>query len=159
MRTVKKHSCTCGQSNPELFYKTQKNRCKRCIVEKQRVDRNRDPEWEKANYRKHIIKIRVRCARQRAEKLGIDFTITEDDIRQKLLEQNNKCYYSGMEFDNTNFKTSISLDRVDNTKGYTPTNVVITTSYVNLMKLDASVEDFISVVKSIYENKVGQRLG
>ena len=81
-----------------------------------------------------------RRAKNRAADRGREFTIKVEDIKLPEvcpvfgfpLKQNSGR--SGAYFD------SYSLDRIDNTKGYTPDNIQVTSQLANAMKADATPE-------------------
>lgn len=63
------------------------------------------------------------------------------------------CHYTGTDLVlEKNKRNTISLDRIDCSKGYTITNVVFCCSFVNLMKHKSSYEDFLSACKAIAEH-------
>lgn len=84
-----------------------------------------------------------------AKKRNILFDLTFDQIKSIPLI----CHYTGevltME---GNHRNTISLDRLDSSKGYTITNVVFCCSFVNIMKHKMSYEDFLSACKVIAEH-------
>lgn len=54
------------------------------------------------------------------------FTLTLNDLFDKLLEQKGKCYYSGVNLSFVpNSDWMVSLERLDSTKGYTKKNTVL----------------------------------
>lgn len=48
----------------------------------------------------------------------------------------------------------MSIDRIDNSKGYIKGNVVWVSSIVNSMKNDLTEDEFVYVINLIYENIV-----
>ncbi|CAH1066773.1 Uncharacterised protein [Acinetobacter phage MD-2021a] len=68
----------------------------------------------------------VQCAKR-----GIEFSLSFADMKRLLSRK--KCYYSGIEM-TMEGKHSLSLDRIDDKKGYEPSNVVACSSYVNGLK-------------------------
>lgn len=101
------------------------------------------------NYRlRHPERTLVRQAKARAEKKGIEFSITEQDIQIPELCPvfGFKLYWhlkagAGGKFD------SISLDRIDNNKGYIPGNVQVISSLANRMKTAATPEQLVLFAK------------
>ncbi len=60
------------------------------------------------------------------------------------------CFYTGIELTTLKRKpNTISLDRLDSSKGYTKKNVVFCTATVNKMKWSLSAKDFIEICKQI----------
>lgn len=78
-----------------------------------------------------------------------EYNLTEDYVKELLLKQNYKDYYTGIKPDSY---LEYSLDRVDSSKGYTQGNIVITTSIINIMKNDLSTEEFKNQIKLLYNN-------
>ena len=68
----------------------------------------------------------IQCAQR-----GIEFSLTFADMKRLLSRK--KCYYSGITL-TMEGKHSLSLNRIDDKKGYEPSNVVACSSYVNGLK-------------------------
>lgn len=67
-----------------------------------------------------------------------------------LKEQDYKCYYTNRPLNiNLGFPESISLDRIDSSKGYIKGNVCFCQKKVNTMKNNASVEELIEFCKDV----------
>lgn len=62
---------------------------------------------------------------------GIEFALTFADMKRLLSRK--KCYYSGITL-TMEGKHSHSIDRIDDTKGYTSDNTVACSSYINGLK-------------------------
>jgi hypothetical protein len=82
------------------------------------------------------------CARV----INIPFLITIDDV----LNLPFKCYYSGIDLTwEPNELNTVSLDRIDNTKGYIKDNIVLTTWNINCAKNDLTKEEFLNMCKNV----------
>lgn len=68
----------------------------------------------------------IQCAQR-----GIEFSLTFADMKRLLSRK--KCYYSGITL-TMEGKHSLSLDRIDDKKGYEPSNVVACSVYINNLK-------------------------
>ena len=79
----------------------------------------------------------------------MEYSITEDYIKELLLKQEYKDYYTGLVPENYE---DYSLDRIDSNLGYIEGNVVITTTRVNVMKNDMSIEEFKKMISDLYNN-------
>ena len=80
-----------------------------------------------------------------ANSRGIPCSITLRKV--KVLLNTNKCYYTGVIFDDTvNIR---SIDRVDNTKGYTDKNTVVSSVNFNRKKANLTVEEIICLYKKV----------
>lgn len=77
-----------------------------------------------------------------ASKRNIPFSLTADDIKE--LVDNAVCFYSGekLNFRNDNNPLRFSIERVDNSKGYTKENSVACSVRYNLLKNDYTLEEF-----------------
>lgn len=89
-------------------------------------------------------------AQQRAKRKGLELTIKPSDITIPeycpVLGFKLKSYVGkvGGEWN------SPSLDRIDNTVGYTPENIIVISQLANRMKLDASPELLLKFADWIY---------
>lgn len=84
-------------------------------------------------------KIMLDNSKQRAKRSGILFDLTMDDI-----EIPERCPALDIELftcDKKNWVNSPSIDRIDNTKGYTKDNIVIVSRRANILKKDATLEE------------------
>lgn len=93
---------------------------------------------------------------RRATIANLEFNITPIYLENLFIKQDKKCALSGVliEF-KPNYlrnKQSVSLDRIDNTKGYVIDNVQWVHKDVNFMKGVMKQEDFINMCKLISEN-------
>jgi len=94
----------------------------------------------------HIV-IRTRS---RAKRLGIEFTITDKDF-----EIPTHCPILGIELCTTNHKlqdNSISIDRIDPTRGYVPGNVAIISNRANTIKNSGTADEHRKVADFIDKN-------
>lgn len=82
-----------------------------------------------------------------AEERNLDFDITAEDIYNLWLKQDKRCALSGVDiFFCTNQDKSLqtaSVDRIDNTRGYTKDNIQIVHKRINKIKLTLDNEEFI----------------
>ena len=168
MSVIKNYLCECGETNPDNFYKKEKNKCKKCRSVKNLITYHNKTEEEKKTYiykqkewiSNNVIKVRVLAAKHRAIRKKIDFEIDEKFINELLISQDYKCKYSGLKLDietigsdenNVNPNT-LSIDRIDSKLGYIKINIVLVAAIVNSMKNDLSEDDFIKVVNLICKN-------
>ena len=85
-----------------------------------------------------------------------EIELTPDDLIQKFSDQDGKCYWSGISLDESynyisKHPLAISVDRLDNTIGYTFDNVALTLRVFNNGKKDYT-GNFESVIKTIKES-------
>ena len=92
---------------------------------------------------------------RQAERRGIPFEITREQVWNIFEKQKRRCALSGVEL---RFSTNIrdqrgtqtaSLDRIDNTRGYISGNVQWVHKYVNIMKNVMTQEDFLTWCRRI----------
>lgn len=77
----------------------------------------------------------------------LDVTIDEQYLMELYKKQDGRCYWSNYPLDPKDvFKKhcpkAISLDRLDDSKGYIPGNVVLTTRGENLGRKDCPVDEY-----------------
>ena len=75
---------------------------------------------------------------------GYEWTITPEDVNAIYLEQDKKCAFSGLEigWSEANWDHTASIDRIDNSIGYTKDNIHIVHKKINMMRGTLTVEEF-----------------
>ena len=106
---------------------------------------------KKIAYRyRHPLKILLLDARKRAKRKNIEFAI---DIENPGIEIPATCPVLGIPlFAKTDGRSgggpnSPSIDRIDNSKGYVPGNIIVVSNRANSLKNDASLDELKRVVK------------
>ena len=94
-----------------------------------------------------LLKKSSHCRRRRNKVL--EYNLTLEYIKELLLKQEYKDYYTGQVPENYE---DYSIDRIDSNLGYIEGNIVITTNRVNTMKNDMSTEEFKKLFSDIYKN-------
>jgi len=88
----------------------------------------------------------LRAAKRRAKKSGREFTITLDDIVIP-----DVCPVLGTKLivlsEGYASPDSMSIDRIDNDKGYVPGNICVISYRANVLKKDATLSELKSLVK------------
>lgn len=82
--------------------------------------------------------------KQNAKQKGVEFTIKFEDITW-----NTKCPILGIDLDYFAIglqSNSVSFDRVDNSKGYIPGNVMVVSMRANMLKADGTIEEFNKII-------------
>ena len=107
------------------------------------------------------LSVSLNTARQTARRKGLLFDLTSEAITDLWRQQEGLCAYSGraMAFDGKGSPESVSIDRVDSSKGYTLDNVVLCCTFVNRMKNDRCVDEFVEwcqLVVDHYQHQKGQ---
>lgn len=98
----------------------------------------------------NMIKVRLSEIKSKCNKKNIDFNLDENFIQELLIKQNNKCYYSNIEFIQFDKFYGFSIDRTDSTKGYLKNNITLVCTIVNKMKNSLNENEFKNIIQKIY---------
>lgn len=131
-----------GFSKDRTVYGGYSKLCKSCIS-KSNKNKNRKKKI-KTDVEYYL---RTKCTRikHRAKKDGISFDLTPRYLTELYHSQNGLCYYTEepMRIDCDRVTPdSMSLDRLDPTKGYVEGNVVLCQTSMNAMKQDRTEAEF-----------------
>lgn len=76
--------------------------------------------------------------------------------RMKQLMNTKTCFITGEELqtDDETLSNYLSLERLDNSKGYTDDNVVACTRFMNQKKSDLTVEDIVLMYKALKKKRI-----
>ena len=92
-------------------------------------------------------------ARDSSKQRSLECTITQEDI---IIPE--YCTYLGIKLtdnrDSGRHDSNISLDRINNTKGYVPGNVQVISSKANFMKRNATIEELIQFAEGILNTHI-----
>jgi hypothetical protein len=100
---------------------------------------------------KNFISVLLHSAKKRAKKSGVEFDLVKSQIFIP-----KKCPVLGTKFiigDSKNRDFSPSLDRFDNTRGYTHDNVCVISFRANYLKRDATLKEMKQIVRYMSEGK------
>lgn len=128
-------------------------------------ERGKSPEakaWVKDYYRRTpfvgnwATSLVLACKNSKASKKFGPPTITPEMLREIWEAQGGRCFWSGLEMVIArNHPWKVSLDRLDNDKGYEPGNVCLATWFMNRARGQMTVEQFrtslLVVAANIYE--------
>ena len=108
-------------------------------------------EYTKKYFNKmDIFKLRYRTSKQRSKKMGWDFNITIENLIELYEKQKGLCYISGVELSlEKHSPRTISLDRIDSSKGYVVGNVALCTDFINKSKSDYTLDEFKELILEI----------
>lgn len=81
--------------------------------------------------------------------------LTGEHIKKLYVQQNGCCILSGVNFDIDSKWNRPSLDRIDNSKGYTEDNIQLVTWIINYTRGELSINEYIDVCKKVVERKGG----
>lgn len=92
----------------------------------------------------------LRTCKNSSKKRGHEFNLTRQDFIDMWEAQEGLCAYSGIKLNLApNTTTSVSVERIDNTIGYTPENTVLVAKAINSMKSNLTGEEFYDFCKSV----------
>lgn len=95
----------------------------------------------------------VKGARKSAKDRKQDFNICAEDIQKQWDKQKGVCLYTGWEMTTcTNDLALVSIERLDNAKGYLPENIILVCWCVNRARARMTKEDFVSMCKAVSLN-------
>jgi hypothetical protein len=127
---------------------THRDEAKRAAKEWREQNPERELDGKRRWYRENWIRLTLKAALKRAERKGIEFTITEADIQPPPL-----CPVFGIPlvvgegrvgFGHDNSPT---VDRIDDTKGYVPGNVAVISMKANVLKGRGTAEEHEAIAR------------
>lgn len=95
------------------------------------------------------------CKAKNKSKYNILVDFDVQYIEELYKKQNGKCYWFNLQLDVTaRLRNSLkpSIDRLDNTKGYTKDNIVLCSTVANLGRSTMEVSEWLEVIKLIKES-------
>lgn len=146
--------CECGNLIPCFYSSLQSGDSESCGC-------NTKSRMSNKNWKGHgdISMTHFSRMRHQAKQRGLEFSVTIEDIWQLFVQQGARCALSGQDIKFVRCdrvkgcdKSTASLDRIDNTKGYSIDNVQWLHKDVNIMKLDHTTEDFIRLCGLIFNH-------
>jgi hypothetical protein len=103
-------------------------------------------EWIMRNRSKYLLSLARKRAKEKNRDFDIEYTdIIIPDVCPYLKISLKTDWASGFDI------ASPSLDRIDNSKGYTKDNIMVISRLANSMKRDATTEQLITFAKSVLE--------
>jgi hypothetical protein len=124
-----------------------RERCKSCSARRACKEREKRKNDWKYQPTKHMLY----NSRQRAKAAGLEHTLLVDDITIP-----DYCPVLGIKLETGDRKekyNSPSIDRIDNTKGYTKNNIIVVSYRANILKKDATLDELIMIGKFYGELK------
>lgn len=93
-----------------------------------------------------------------AKQRNIEFEVTIKDMWDVFIKQGKKCALTGIpiSFQSLSRKRdgTASLDRIDNTKGYTKDNIQWLHKDINIMKMDLTMDELLNYCQLIIKNVI-----
>jgi|688.fasta_scaffold1117476_1 hypothetical protein len=121
--------------------------CKPCC--KEGNDRSREKKY--ATFEGRISTFLTSC-KKNAEKRKNEFSLTREDLMEMWEQQGGLCCYTGIQMTTqAAMPNSVSVERVDNSIGYTRDNTVLVCNGVNSMKSAMNGEDFFHFCKAVVD--------
>ena len=146
----------CFDISQDNWYRNFKDRrCKEC---KRLQYHYKLKESNKIKDHIHLLKKRINGIKARCIKKNMYFdeNINIDFLINLYNNQNGLCAISGIKMTHYHNKgrcfTNLSIDRLDNTKGYLIDNIQLVCMAVNQMKSDLNEEELVYFCKNIIEN-------
>ena len=129
------------------------------VKEKAKEYRKRPDDF--IGYIKYMCRLKKSRYRQLAKKNPSKYHLFElsyEQILDKFEEQDGKCFYSGLPLVlEKKQPLSISIDRVDNQKGYTLENTVLCGLAINIFKGKYDIKDIEEIVLAMAKQMVNNK--
>lgn len=157
MSTILCPACKCRRE-PAIVNGRALNRCEKCRTRnnaylKRRYAADRERFAAEARARAQASpRANIRTSLHNAKKRGQEVAITVDDVMALWAAQGGRCALSGIEMTWAKGKTlptSISMDRIDQTKGYVSGNVRLLCTAVNAFRGIMTDDETIAMARSI----------
>ncbi len=136
------------QANPEKYqaqYKARYKRNSEAILARAKAVRRTPLGWAKNKH--SLIQIKAKAA-------GLEYNLTIEDFLQEI----SVCPVLGIALEYSSGKeNAVSVDRVDNSKGYTKDNIVLMSDRANRLKKDATLDELILLGKWAEKQKAERK--
>jgi hypothetical protein len=152
--TNSKSCAKCGEiKDVSLFFKHHDTSdgfhswCKPCCKE----GNNKSREKKYSTFDGRISTFLSSC-KKNSEKRKNEFSLTKEDLIEMWETQGGICCYTGIEMTTLPAKpNSVSVERVDNSIGYTRENTVLVCNEINAMKSAMDGKDFFYFCKAVVD--------
>ena len=137
--------CICGKEKVVRGYELKVGNSQSCGCQKKRATNKYHKQWSGCGDISGGFFSRIRY---RDKQAGMIFDITVKDIWEKFQQQQGLCALTSRPIffgSNNNKEHTASLDRIDPNKGYLLENVQWVHKDINLMRLDYSIDEFITM--------------
>lgn len=143
-----------GISDHYPYRNNRDGRCSKCRS-KQSLENKRNYKGEYGLLK--TLQTRFLCARERALRYNIPFTITKNDLKELWDKQQGLCAISKVPMTyiqgSGRINTNVSIDQIHPKDGYTINNIQLVCMAVNQMKSDLSTEELYMFCEAILKNK------
>ena len=138
----------CGEVKLRLDFYGRRNDCKECT--KRTVARNK-LSYIPLHERDLISRLKNLCTKAKGRTK--EFSINTSDLLEVLIKQNGRCAYTKLPLLATaNQFNTVSLDRVDSSKGYVVGNIQLVCAAINKMKQEYTEEVFLLFCLLVTQN-------
>ena len=135
-----------GKSVNQIKSRVQLLKLEKAKVKAEYIPRNPYLKSVYKNDLEKFLRLRYSNIKSRSFRLGVEFSIPIDEFLIQWEKQDGKCYYTNIEMSCLpKLDNSFSVDRVDSTRGYVSGNVVFCITWVNAMKSNASIKEFVDM--------------
>lgn len=125
--------------------------CRLCKLERERRKQRRhqvDKEYQREYKKRKPIHNRLWNAKADSKRVGRQFELNVSDIIELLKNQQYKCKLTQLPI----CEASLSIDRIDSSKGYTLDNIQLVLRDINFMKNTLPINRFIELCKAVANN-------
>lgn len=157
---MKYRCCVCRRSKPASdFYRDSRNsrgRRYECMACSKRASHSPKQQEYLRNYRKarrqthwaHRILHNAQAHSRNSSRPPPSITVNQ--IKELWESQNGKCYWTGRRMKRSSKdKLQASLDRVNNSQGYKPSNCVLVCVFVNYSRRNLSPKEFVQMCQNV----------
>lgn len=154
---VKNVGCVSGRTNKckdcEALWKHQYYINNKKYITQRNIDyRKNRPKWYSRSLEQRLRYI-IQLGVGRAKKKRIEWNLSLEFLVALWEKQDKKCVYSGVPLSyEDNHPHTVSLDRIDSSKGYTEDNVQFVCTIVNYVKQRFNEDVFLSFCKSVTQH-------
>lgn len=128
-------------------------RCRECKTKQNKEARG---NYTSKKALEKVLQERWLGAKDRAEKKGIEFSITKEYLKELWDKQKGLCAISKIPMtftlDKGRVYSNVSIDQIVPSKGYTESNIQLVCMAVNQFKSDLSMETILYICKNILDN-------
>lgn len=153
----KKRCYVCEEVRPLEEFLSNHKYCNHCIetVRDRVTDRLKDnTDLDR------MLNARLSNARERTKMKGLAMDIDIEYLRELYAKQEGRCFYTNdqLSLATTNQRT-LSIDRIDSSRGYIKGNIALCIKQVNMCKLDMSLNEFKTLIDKTYHHLFKDRTG
>ena len=129
------------------YRKSERGIAKRKENYRKNIERHRANDrrrYENDWFRRKATYVKSKCKRQ-----GLEYDLSPEWLEEQFDLQQGRCYWTGVEMDHSSKLFRPSLDRLAPGGGYTKDNVVLTTYFCNMGRINASIEEMTEMAEAL----------